>query len=229
MGGEMMAAPAPATAKPAPAWTAPGLPAPGSFFENMSANAQLDGTGKFVALTFDDGPAPHTPQVLEVLRFFNVKATFFMLSDQVPSRADLVRQMVAEGMHVAAHSRSHPHLRKVDAAGQRDQIVGSADVIDSVAGAGTVKCLRPPYGEYDQTTLDIDTQRGLATAMWSVDSLDWKKPGFPAIVNRVLGGVRDRSVVLFHDGGGDRSQTVEALKWIIPALLSQGYQFLPIC
>jgi len=224
-----VALPPPPVVRPPAAWVGLGLPQPGSMFENLSGDRSLDGLGKFVALTFDDGPSQYTQQIFDILRFMGVKATFFQITDQTGKRLDLVRQMVADGMHIGAHTRGHPHLRELPPEAQADQVQGSIDVLNMGFGAGTVKCFRPPYGEYDQRVLDLVAQRQVATAMWSFDTWDWKKPAWPTIVNRVLNGVRDRQVILMHDGGGDRTQTIAALPWIIQGLRDRGFQFIPVC
>lgn len=206
-----------------------GMPQPGSFFQSLLDDHSFDGQGKFVALTFDDGPGPYTRRVVDVLNLFGVKATFFQIADQVERRVDLLRYMKDSGMHIASHSKSHQHLPSMPAAQQATQIVAAADLQDSILGPGTVKCFRPPYGQYDQTTLDLIAQRGLATAMWSVDTDDWRTPGVPTIVVRALKTAKDRSMILMHDGGGDRHETIEALPWIITALRNRGFSFIPVC
>ena len=220
----------PPTAKlPDAGWIGFGLPQPGTGFKTFEADTSFDGKGKFVAITFDDGPSQYTPRILEILNFLSVKATFFMISKQASAHAALVQLMVAGGMRVGAHTRNHPHLPEVPADQQADQVLGSADVLDQVIGAPTVRCFRPPYGEFDQNVINLVGSRGLSTAMWSIDSRDWSKPGAATIVQTVLSQVRDRSVILLHDGGGDRTQTIEALPWIIQAVRNQGYQIVPIC
>lgn len=206
-----------------------GLPQPGSFFQSLRDDHSLDGKGKFVALTFDDGPGPYTRRVVDVLNFMGVKATFFQIADQTARRLDLVRYMASSGMHLASHSKSHRHLPSLFPEAQANQIVGAADLQDSILGPGTTKCFRPPYGQYDQASLDLIASRGLATAMWSVDTDDWRKPGLATIITRALQAARDRSIILMHDGGGDRHETIQALPWIITALRNRGFSFIAIC
>lgn len=212
-----------------PVWLADGVPQAGSVFRNLLTDGSLDGGGPVVALTFDDGPGPFTARVVDVLKIHGVPATFFQITNQVGSRQDLVKQMVADGFRVAAHTKGHVHLTKVEPLQQWDEIVGSADALDGVLGAGHTKCLRPPYGQLDLNTLDMAAKRGLAVAMWSLDTEDWKTPGVGAIVERTVDNTRDRSVILMHDGGGQRDQTIEALQWIIPALKDKGFRFVAVC
>jgi peptidoglycan/xylan/chitin deacetylase (PgdA/CDA1 family) len=224
------AQPPPASVQiPPAAFIGDGVPQPGSFFQSLLDDHSLDGRGKFVALTFDDGPGPYTRQIVDVLNIFGVKGTFFQISNQTGGHAELVRYMQSSGMHLASHSKSHAHLEQLTAPEQADQVVGAADAQDRVLGPGTTKCFRPPYGQYDQAVLDLVAGRGLATAMWSVDTDDWKKPGLPTIVVRALTAAKDRSIILLHDGGGDRSETIQALPWIIEGLRRKGFTILPIC
>lgn len=222
-------APAPAVVRPPAAWIGFGVPKPGSMFENLRDDHSLDGRGQFVALTFDDGPSQYTQQIVDILRFMGVTATFFQIERQATARPDLVRLMAAAGMHIGSHSKNHPHLRDLSPDAQDDEVVGSIDSLNALVGPGTVKCFRPPYAQYDQHVLDLVATRDVATAMWSVDSQDWKKPAWQSLVTRLVPAIRDRDVLLFHDGGGDRTQTILALPWIIQGLKDRGFQFLPIC
>jgi len=212
-----------------PVWLADNVPQAGSVFGNLKKDSFLDGSGPIVALTFDDGPTKWTPLITQILKDNLVGATFFQITNQSGARVALGRQMVADGFRIGSHSRSHAHLPTLTPEQQTAEIVGSADDLDAILGAGNTKCIRPPYGQMDLLTIDTITKRNLATALWNVDSEDWKKPGVPAIINRVLDTVRDRSVILMHDGGGDRSETAAALQWLIPSLRARGYNFVTIC
>lgn len=221
--------PKPPVVLPDASWVSTGIPAPGSMFENLRADDSLDPNGKWVALTFDDGPGPYTSQIVDLLKATGTPATFFMLGSQIERRADLVRSMVADGFRVGVHSRTHKNLREALPWTQIDEIAGAHDQVESVVGPGVVKCFRPPYGAYDQYALDLIESRGLATAMWSLDTLDWQKPDWTVIVNRVMDNARNGTIILMHDGGGDRTATVQALGWIILGLRARGFTFVPIC
>lgn len=206
------------------------VPPPGTVVHDLSALASVG--PRLVALTFDDGPNPTwTPQILDVLDRYNVPATFFLVGYEVQAYPDLVRQEVARGNHVAVHTMTHPDLTTLSSSAQYHQIVDDADLIDSIAGSGSVKCFRPPYGNYNSQIVNIAAGRGLATVLWSRDGRDWARPGVSAIVNGNLDTRYDggRAVILLHDGGGDRSQTVAALPILIQDLRAQGYQFVQIC
>ena len=227
--GDAAQPPPPQIVVPPAAFIGEGVPQPGSFFRSLLDDHSLDGKGKFVALTFDDGPGPYTRQIVDTLNLLGVKATFFQIANQSGGHADLVRYMASVGMHLGSHSRTHAHLPLTLPLQQWDEITGAANTEDAIVGPGTTKCFRPPYGQYDQPILDGIASRGLATAMWSVDTDDWMKPGVGTIVSRALAAAKDRSIILMHDGGGDRSETIQALPWIVVALQQQGFTLVPIC
>lgn len=222
---------APATPQPAPCpqrlrWVPPG----GSMIRDLRPLA--DWGPKLVALTFDDGPDPRwTPQILSVLAKHDVKATFFLVGFQVRAHPELVRDEVAAGHHVATHTVDHTNLVTLGAAAQQRQIVDSRRQIEAIAGAGSVRCFRPPYGNHNATTDQIAREQGLATILWSRDGRDWARPGVDTIVSGNLSTRYDggRAVILLHDGGTERTQTVAALDRLIPTLKAQGYRFVQIC
>lgn len=181
--------------------------------------------GQVVYLTFDDGPHPtYTPQVLDLLARFEAKATFFNVGQQVAANPALVKRMVSEGHKVENHTWSHVDLRKVG----EEQFASEVDATSKAivdAGAPKVGCLRPPYGAKNQ---DVETRadaEGLKLVLWNVDPQDWSRPGVDAIVSNVLGATKPGSIVLMHDGGGNRTQTVAALEQILTSLSSSGYTF----
>lgn len=181
--------------------------------------------GQVVYLTFDDGPHPtYTPQVLDLLARFEAKATFFNVGQQVSANPALVKRMVAEGHVVENHTWSHVDLRKVG----KDQFASEVDATSKAivdAGAPEVGCLRPPYGAKNQNVQTWADAEGLKLVLWDVDPQDWSRPGVDAIVSNVLGATKPGSIVLMHDGGGNRTQTVAALEQILTSLSSSGYSF----
>jgi len=181
-----------------------------------------------VALTFDDGPHPEwTPQILDVLDFVGVPATFFVVADQVERYPELVAEMQRRGHSVQNHSATHPDLTTLGDAAVRDELRRANDAIVA-AGADTPGCLRPPYGSYDQRITTLAEQEGLEMLLWDVDTRDWASPGVPAIVDAAtLAG--DRDIILFHDGSGNRAQTLAALPEIIVELDAMGYGFESVC
>jgi len=180
---------------------------------------------KYVYLTFDDGPDAHyTPQVLEVLRRFGVRATFFELGSSVARRPDLTARVHLRGHSVQNHTWSHPDLTEVSWIRFRREVLATDRAIRAQIGY-TPHCLRPPYGAVNDLVYERAARLGKKIRLWTVDPRDWSRPGVATIVHRVLSNVVSGSVVLFHDGGGDRSQTVAALPRILRTLKARGYRF----
>jgi peptidoglycan/xylan/chitin deacetylase (PgdA/CDA1 family) len=171
---------------------------------------------KVVYFTFDDGPDPAwTPQILDILARNDAKATFFELGQMTERHPELHDAVLAAGHAIGSHSYSHPQLTKISAAKRHQEITGGP----------ASKCFRPPYGaENAQVKADIKAA-GMRPVLWDVDSLDWTKPGTDAIVANVLRTVHSGSVILMHDAGGNRSQTVAALDRLLPILAAKGYTF----
>lgn len=185
------------------------------------------GGGRVVHLTFDDGPSAYTPAVLDLLRRYDARATFFVIGSQVRPRAGLVARAAAEGHAIANHTWSHPRLGGIGSGAFWQQIGWTQTVVAEVAGR-VPTCLRPPYGSTDRNTVPWAAQFGLRVVMWDVDPQDWRTPGASAIASRVVNNVRPGSVVLLHDGGGSRQQTVNALGSILVQLSARGYRFEPV-
>jgi peptidoglycan/xylan/chitin deacetylase (PgdA/CDA1 family) len=185
------------------------------------------GQHRLVALTFDDGPGPFTDRLLDELQRLRVPATFFVVGYQLPGFAPQLQREVDLGATVGDHTADHRDLARLSAAGQRAQIVGDAIELRSY-GAPYPRLFRPPYGSYDATTHRLLGRRRMLSVLWSVDSEDYLRPGVGAIVRNVVGAVRPGSIVLMHDGGGDRTQTLAALPRIVARLRSAGYRFASV-
>ncbi|MBO1416020.1 polysaccharide deacetylase family protein [Streptomyces sp. FH025] len=184
---------------------------------------------KVVYLTFDDGPSPaYTPRILSILSRYGVRATFFEVGENVAAHPSLTAQVARQGHSVQNHSWSHPDLRRLSPSGINSQVVNTDRAISKQTGR-TPKCLRPPYGAVNGTVRSRAAALGKQVVLWSVDPQDWSRPGSAAIQSRVLGNVRPGSVILLHDGGGDRSQTAAALPAILSTLKSRGYGFAILC
>jgi peptidoglycan-N-acetylglucosamine deacetylase len=181
-----------------------------------------------IALTFDDGPQPFfTPQILAVLQRFGVKATFFCIGRQVAIYPDLVRQESADGDLVEDHTWSHPNLNGLNAAAVYQQLATGEQAIEQATGTPPA-FLRPPYGSFTFTVLTQAVRLRLSVVLWNVDPRDWSRPGTSTIVARVLSATTDGSIILLHDGGGNRSQTLAALPAIIGTLQERGFRFVTI-
>ncbi len=176
---------------------------------------------KAVALTFDDGPSPYTPKIFSILRHQNVSGTFFQVGNQIVGREQLARDLLAGGQELGNHSLRHEYKP-----GHSSMATTSRRIKEAT---GFRPCVfRPPYGAFDSRVVSDARSLGMTTVNWDVDPTDWATPGSDAIYQRVVSSVRPGSIVLMHDGGGNRSQTVAALPRIIQNLKGRGYQFLTV-
>lgn len=192
------------------------------------APGPVPGSAGEIHLTFDDGPDPtFTPQLLDVLAEHDAAAVFYPIGSQVPGGAGLLRRAVAAGHRIGNHTWDHDLLRGVDDAGFERAVRRAQVEIERVVGAAP-RCLRPPGGAIDDTTEARAAAIGMSVTLWTVDPSDWRRPGTSTIVERVLAEVGDGDVVLLHDGGGDRGQTVAALDEILGELSDRGYRFTPV-
>ncbi len=183
---------------------------------------------KVVALTFDDGPWPgQTDRILDVLRTKQVRATFFMLGVRAKSQPEIARRVADEGHLVGNHSVGHRSLARSKAKEARRQIERGRELLEKYTGVDT-PWLRPPYGEMDKGAWRVVRASKSRVVMWNVDSHDWEKRGVSKIVKVVVKNTKPGAIVLMHDGGGDRRQTVKALPIIIDKLRAKGYKFVTI-
>lgn len=181
--------------------------------------------GKVVALSFDDGPDPtYTPQVLSILQQFGIKATFCVIGHAARQHPELLAAIRAQRHVLCDHTETHPYLDRVPTEQLSGQISGPVEYCRIVTGQ-TLRFMRPPYAALNQAAIDTAHQQGLRVLEWSVDPRDFTRPPPPDIVERVVTKVRPGGVVLMHDGGGDRSNTIAALPDIISQLQAQGYTF----
>ncbi|WP_329253213.1 polysaccharide deacetylase family protein [Streptomyces sp. NBC_01478] len=181
---------------------------------------------KEIALTFDDGPQPeNTGRVLDVLERYGVPATFFCVGMNARAHPDLLVRMREQGHGFGNHTWSHPFLPELTRPQLREQIERTQEAITEAAGVPAPTLFRPPYGARTPQVLDWLAESGLRIALWDVVPDDWSMPGARTVADLVLEQARPGSVVLLHDGGGDRGQTVEALPAVIEGLLERGYRF----
>jgi peptidoglycan-N-acetylglucosamine deacetylase len=181
---------------------------------------------KAIALTIDDGPSSkYTPQVLELLAQHKISATFCMIGQSADQHASLVAEVSAAGHLVANHTWTHPNLSHMTEAQVTAEIERTNDAITR-GGAKQPTLFRAPGGNWSPTVFSVCDKLGLRPLDWSVDPRDWSRPGTDHIVQTVMGHTHTGSIILEHDGGGDRSQTVAALQRFIPQLLQAGYHFV---
>ncbi|REB07270.1 polysaccharide deacetylase family protein [Sporosarcina sp. BI001-red] len=183
---------------------------------------------KVVAITFDDGPHPkYTEEILDVLEKNQAKATFFTLGQHAEKYPDIVLREFNDGHEVANHTYSHSRFKT--AKQFKQELIDTNEVIYGITGTYP-KLFRPVEGNYNDRLINIAVKQNFKVVMWSwhQDTEDWKKPGVNKIVEKVLTGTKPGDVILFHDGGGERSQTVQALEKILPKLKEQGYRFVTV-
>ncbi|MCY4163433.1 MAG: polysaccharide deacetylase family protein [bacterium] len=191
-----------------------------------SADSGNIGDGPVMYFTFDDGPHPlYTPQVLDVLARYGVRATFFVIGSLAEQYPAIVQRIHAEGHTLANHTWNHENLAGLPQETFDHTISRTQDLL----GAMATPCLRPPYGFIDAFTRDWAANHGLEVVLWNVDPADWRKPPAAEIARHIVQNARDGAVVLLHDGGGHRRQTVLGLETALSELSNHGYRYEPLC
>jgi len=183
-------------------------------------------SGNYIAMTFDDGPHPqNTPRLLDMLRERNIKATFYVIGQSVNLYPGVVRRTVAEGHEIGNHSNTHRLLSKLSDEELKLDLSRCRDAVARAAGV-IPRTLRPPYGGLLQRQRElVHAEFGYPTILWSVDPLDWKRPGSSVITSRILGGTTAGGIVLAHDL---HAQTVDAMPATLDGLLSRGFKFVTV-
>lgn len=176
---------------------------------------------KLVSLTFDDGPSAHTEDFLDVLHNRGVDATFFQIGQEMHGRAEVMRRILREGNEIANHTTHHGFYPSYSDLVATNALIRAATHFQP--------CLfRPPGGAVNAAVIGAAGQAGMRTVLWDVDPTDWANPGSGAIHSRVVSAVRPGSIVVMHEGGGNRSGTLAALPSIIKALRARGYRFATV-
>ncbi|MFJ8463482.1 polysaccharide deacetylase family protein [Streptomyces swartbergensis] len=184
---------------------------------------RVSGRGRTMVLTFDDGPDPrYTPDILDTLAEYDVRAMFFVCGEMAADSKELLARMADEGHVVGNHTWSHPLLTRLTRRQIRSQMERTCDVIEEACGERP-EWFRAPYGAWNRAAFQLGAELGMEPLAWTLDTLDWTSPGIRTIVNRVENGAAPGVVVLAHDAGGDRSQSVRALRRYLPELLDSGY------
>ncbi|MQY05657.1 polysaccharide deacetylase family protein [Actinomadura macrotermitis] len=180
-----------------------------------------------IALTIDDGPSPlWTPRVLDLLDEHDIKATFFIIGEQVEEFPKLTRRIADAGHQVCNHTMTHPDLSFAAAKKVKHEIVEAHDKIAQVTGV-VPTFFRAPGGGWSKRVYETIAEHGMLPIDWSVDPRDWSRPGVGSIRRNLLTG-KAGNILLCHDGGGDRSQTLAALKTVIPKMKRRGLNFIPL-
>ncbi len=193
------------------------------------------GDEKVIALTFDDGPWPTTTsEILDILKENGAHATFFQIGNQIANMPDIEKRIVEEGNQVGTHTYDHAagsgqgvNLTYMTADEQRTEISKGFAAIEDTLGTSVTHIMRAPGGNYYGSLIDNLKDLVVAEIGWDLDTEDWSRPGADAIAKVIL-SVKPGQVILMHDGGGDRSQTVEALRTALPQLIAQGYKCVTV-
>ncbi|HET9170016.1 MAG TPA: polysaccharide deacetylase family protein [Actinospica sp.] len=210
---------------PSPAWTPPVHPTtavatkPQYYVDDQGAKA--------IALTMDDGPDPtYTPQVLEILRQYGIKATFNMVGYHIHSNLSLVKEVSAAGHTITNHTWNHADLKHLTLKQVLSQIDRCNEALDEAQQSPDI--FRAPYGNWSPAVFKACAERGLRPIDWSVDPQDWNTAHVDTqmIVHTVLSTTKAHDIILEHDGGGVRRNTVAAMRIFIPKLLEDGYNFV---
>jgi peptidoglycan/xylan/chitin deacetylase (PgdA/CDA1 family) len=207
---------------------AAAAPVPGRPRPTPTVLAGTRAGGKVVALTFDDGPtARYTPQVLDVLARNHITATFCEIGQQARVQPALVRRVVAAGHRLCDHTITHDQTIGTHPPNVIDaQLRASRDLLRAASGGADVDYFRAPGGKWTPALVRLSARDGMQPLGWTIDTRDWTRPGTAGIVASVEHQVRPGAVILFHDGGGPRDQTLAAVTQLIPWLRAHGYSFV---
>lgn len=192
-----------------------------------SVNVHPQGDKKYIALTFDDGPSPYTQAILDILKEKGAKATFYNLGQASAASPDLSRAVVDGGHELASHTNRHQNLPTLDRDALREEITSAFDTLEQSSGK-RLQMIRAPYGAFTATEWARSGDLISCNVLWNIDTLDWKRPGAQAITSQVLSHAFNGAIALMHDGGGNRSQDVEALPGIIDGLKAAGYELVTV-
>ncbi|MCW2954865.1 MAG: polysaccharide deacetylase, partial [Conexibacter sp.] len=185
------------------------------------------GPRREIALTFDDGPGPYTPRVLDALERLHVPATFFTVGFMIPLFHQSLTRELRIGAAIGDHTEQHPMMTQLSPARQRQQIDVQTQQLHLLGGRYP-RLYRPPYGAFDQSTLRILRRTHMLMVLWSVDTEDYRQPGVGAIVHAALAGAKPGAIILMHDAGGTRTQTIAAVPRIVRGLRARGYRLVTI-
>jgi len=217
--------PLPTTAPPVE-----GEPPPTGAPDLSKLATHTDDGSPIVYLTFDDGPSSFTTQMNDLFARYDAEVTYFALGQSVRSYPDIVRASASAGHYVANHTYSHESLESMTPEQFMNEVESTKQAILEVAGDlftldKDVKYLRPPYGATDANTRNYAAALGYAVVMWDIDPQDWRRPGADVIASHIISSVYPGAIVLSHDGGGDRTQTLAAYETAMRELSAQGYVF----
>lgn len=214
-----------------PAYAGPGLRNPNLNLPTNFSGAEVSysrglTTAPYVAMTFDDGPHPqNTPRLLDILRARNIKATFYVIGQNVDRYPAIVRRIVSEGHEIGNHTYTHRKLTSLGESEVRSEMKKTQDAIVRAAGVKP-RTMRPPYGALNQSQRQmIFNEFGYPTILWSVDPEDWRRPGVGVVTSRILSGANNGAIILAHDL---HAPTVDAMPGTLDGLLRKRLQFVTV-
>jgi peptidoglycan/xylan/chitin deacetylase (PgdA/CDA1 family) len=184
---------------------------------------------KLIALSYDDGPDPKmTPKLLELLKSLNVPATFFLQGINVKHFPSLVRQELEDGFEIGNHTYDHPQLTKLSREKITSQLQTTNDLITSITQQ-KIELMRPPYGAQNSTVREICKDMGYKVINWDIDTNDWRGRSSEQIIETIMKGAHDGSIILMHDRFEKGKPTIlEATQAVVPALRAKGYTFVTV-
>lgn len=190
---------------------------------------KVETTEKIIAFTFDDGPHPvYTPQLLELFREVSGKATFFMVGREIEHNRSIAEAVHSEGHEIGNHTYSHPALPSITIQEAAEELRKTDEIITSITQQ-KVQSFRPPFLHANDAILELAAEAGYDTiSALNLEANDWDEPGVEYIVDKSIGYLTSGSILIFHDGFGDRSQTVEAVRILIQELTAEGYRLVTI-
>ncbi|WP_027470082.1 polysaccharide deacetylase family protein [Deefgea rivuli] len=186
---------------------------------------------RWIALTFDDGPSNYTRRLLAILKQQQVPATFYMTAKSMEGREDLVKEVWQAGHELGNHSVNHPHLSELAERYWDEEIGPTQEKFRSIVGFAP-NTMRPPYGEITDAQIEDLAKRGIKVVLWSIDTQDWNKNrmlfGAHKIERSIQDAIHEEAIVLMHDAGGRRENTLAAVEQLIPWLKAGGYEFVTV-
>ena len=201
-------------------------------YENNDTDADIyhkkDNAYKKIALTFDDGPHPrYTPQILEILSKYNIKATFFTVGVNAKNYPDTLEKVISAGHEVENHTYTHPHVNSVDFATLKREIECCESEIYEHTDYKT-KFFRPPEGMIDDEIIEMIKSLDYKIVLWDIDTRDWAHTPPQKIAENIIDNINSGDIILMHDYIGHNSPTPEALKIFLPILIDRGYNFVTV-
>jgi polysaccharide deacetylase family sporulation protein PdaB len=187
-----------------------------------------ENTSGKIALTFDDGPHPrYTSQILDILEQYGVRATFFVVGENVSYYPEAAREIVQRGHEIGNHTYTHPRAVRMSTQDLRRELKACEDIIQSVTDSSP-KLFRPPEGSWNMKVLEIAREMDYPIILWDVDTLDWAHTPAAQITSYVLENTKGGNIILMHDYQSGGCETMQALKMFIPELLSRGFSFVTV-